>query len=76
MKETESANENIAAGVDKFPKLRTTRISIDDCHWLAQEEELISFPMTPCLPGSGTSDGNENWFKSGRASRYSGWQGM
>ena len=40
MKETESTNENIAAVVDKFPKLRTTtRVSIDDCHWLAQEEE-------------------------------------
>ena len=40
LKETESTNENIAAVVDKFPKLRTTtRVSINDCHWLAQEDE-------------------------------------
>ena len=40
MKESESKNENIAAVVVNFPNLRiTTSVSIDDCHWLAQEEE-------------------------------------
>ena len=40
MKESEWKKENIAAVVDNFLKLRTTsRVSIDVCHWLAQEEE-------------------------------------
>ena len=43
MKESESKNKNIPAVVDNFPKLRTTsRVSIDDCHWLSYTTRMRS----------------------------------
>ena len=91
MKERESKNENIAAVVDKFPKQRTTsRVSIDDCHWLSYRKNNESaFQWHLVFPGQVlvTETGSDNLYQIGPrkplagflthvcSSRYSGLQG-
>ena len=80
MKESESKNENIAAVVDNFPKLRTTsRVSIDDCHWLSdRKKNEAAFQWHHIFPGqvlvTETKIGSDNLYQIGP--RYSGWQGL